>query len=403
MDPARAASTARYPAPPEPVTGDGGQGLVQAHDALDRLAPLAFQEHSRGGERFSRISEDLRLLASWITDYRDEAPSPAALLVDANCRRLATRALETLTRLARDEEAPRRLGAIKASLADLTRLRDASEALIGARKAARYDLQGRYLRLLEHLVAADKELGLLAASLRGRVDGRPFESALDEIQHALGRRARTAPLSRQLLELVDRLDAGLRSIAETLPGARLRLETLRREAPCGEGRSLEPLPAPPPVASYLAGLELLRQEISAERRGSLTSLAARRTSLQHLFVTSASEIRDLLFQVDQHLEGWFRAALRPLEAELRGHRRELERRARQLQKLHRANHRVSREIRALRLRYVATAREISSRHEIDRNIALIARAWSRRPWPPLLGHDGRGPAPPRKAGGRAPV
>ena len=399
MDTARAASTA--PAPPEPVTGDEVHGLIQAHDALDRLAPLAFAEHSSGGDRFSRISDDLRLLASWITEYRAEAPSPPTLLIDANCRRLATRALETLTRLARDEEAPRRLGTIKASIADLTRLRDASEELIGARKAARYDLQGRYLRLLEHLVAGDKELGLLAASLRGRVDRRPFESALDGIQHDLGRRPRTAPLSRQLLELVDRLDGGLREIAETLPRARLRLETLRREAPCGEGRSLEPLPAPPPVASYLAGLELLRQEISAERRGSLTSLAARRASLQHLFVTSASEIRDLLFQVDQHLEGWFRAALQPLEAELRGHRRELERQARQLQELHRASRRVSREIRTLRLRYVATAREISSRHEIDRNIALIARAWSRRPWPPLLEHDGHGTGL-RKAGKAAP-
>ena len=361
--------------------------LGKALDEIDQRAPDAFPDGSRDAERFVRISDDLRLLCSWITDYRDEEISPPTLLIDANCRQLAEQALGHLGRLSRVEDAPRRLNRIKGTLDEMTALINASEQVMADRKAVKYELQNRYLRVLEYVVAADKELTLIASRIRWAIDPAPVEQVLDEIEHALNQRGRTSPVSDKLLDLVDRLDSGLREIARAFANTLQRVEQIHAASPIDPPPAPPPL-APPPIHSYLAGLELLRQEISAERRSTLTSLAGKRAPLRRLFLATASEIRDILFQTGQALETWFRSALKPLETELQHRRERLELQARQLQSIHHSRNRVKREIQALRKRYVATAREIRSRQEIERNIDIIARAWSVRNGPRLLTHQG---------------
>ena len=368
-------------------TDDRIAALGPALDEIDRLAGQAFPEGSRGGERFARISDDLRLLCSWITDYRDEVNSAPTLLIDANCRQLAEQAIGHLARLSRDDDAPGRLERIKGSLDRMTALSNASERVISDRKAVKYDLQNRYLGVLEYVVAADKELTLIASRIKWAIDPAPVEELLNEIEHALNQRARTNSVSEKLLALVDRLDSGLREIARAFNNTQHRVEQIHTGSPIDPPPAPPPL-APPPIASYLAGLELLRQEISAERRSTLTSLAGKRAPLRRLFLVTASEIRDILFQMGQSLETWFHSALKPLESELQRRREHLERQTRQLQRVHRARNRVKREIQALRTRYVATAREIRSRQEIERNIAIVARAWSAQNGPRLLSHQG---------------
>ena len=360
--------------------------IANAHVELDRLAEWAFPPPcTKESEQFVRIHDDLRLLSSWLTDHRDGAQTAPSLLIDANCRRLAAQALELLTRLNGQTDASRRLDRIKASLADLNALWNDSEQVLSDRKSVKYGLQNRYIRVLEYVVAADKELSLLASPLRTLLEAASFEKPLDDIQRALSQRARIATVSEGLLNLVDLLDGRLRAIGSSLPGIRQRVINLHSESPIDPSPT-PPTLQPPPISSHLASMELLRQEISAERRGSLTSFTGKRSSLQRLFITGASEIRDVLFQANQDLEAWFRAALEPLEAELQSRRNRLEHQAQQLKRIHDARNRVKKEIQSLRIGYVSTAREIRSRNEIDQNLALIAGVWSGKEGQRLLGH-----------------
>ncbi len=256
-----------------------------------------------------------------------------------------------------------RIGHVKSQLQELEQLREKSDDVIGHLLEKTRQEQELYLKGVHQFQGSREELIVETRLCRKVLDRDTIDRLIEKAHADMVQSWTTRGLSSAMKRLFDDLRRTMETVSTESERIRktVRFTYQRFEEEFGFNV------APPKVfvpMKFRVEMELLRQEVDAFRKSRGMALAEQGVVIRRFHQQLVNRARILFDQLRRDFDGWIRDSLQPLAGQIQEHKRMMEKRLENLQRIGRSKDSLQSRIEDMQKQYVELAKQLTALRNI---------------------------------------